>query len=109
MSDETDLRTLLQDDARSIVRAARLPSAQQALWRAQAHRVRIRHGRIGRLVNVLVAAVLAVPAIILTAIAWQTVVATPPAEHAITIGVMTVTTVLLVAILTAVPLAGRWD
>jgi hypothetical protein len=109
MSDESDLRTILQDDARIIVRAASLPSARQALWRAQAHRVRIRHGRIARLVNALVAAALGVPAIVLTAIAWQSIVATPPADHAITIGVMTVTTMLLVAILAAIPLAGRGD
>ena len=107
MSDESDLSTILQDDARTIVRAVSLPSAQQALWRARAHRVRMRHGRIGRLVNVLVAAALGLPAIVLMAIAWQTVVATPPAEHAITFGVMTVITMLLVAILAAVPLAGR--
>ena len=51
--DERELSSSLKADADSLVRAADLPSAQHALWRAKVSRFRDRRSRVAHIVTYL--------------------------------------------------------
>ena len=100
MSDgERELRSSLQADAESLVRAADLPSAQQALWRAKVSRLRDRRSRVAHIVTYLHCAAAGMVAAVLIAFAWRNVTEAPAGNHPMTVAAVGLTAVLAIGVL----------
>ena len=104
--DERAVAEALLRDANSLYQTARLPMAQQVLWQAKVRAARQRRDRIARLVTYAICGALAIPAIVLSGVAWNDATAVTPARP-MTVGMLGVIVLMALAIFAAVPLSHR--
>ena len=108
MTDEDDrlIQAILQADAQRVAGTAGLPTAQAVLWRAKVRVAHRRRGRVGWAIAFVETLAVAGLVLLTMALSWKRLLESPVTDHALTVTLFGVVTIIALGVLLTIPLVG---